>query len=149
MNELQKIEKQELRAASFSGGSDRTYVQTKLIIDLLQNSLSQGKAITRDDILNCYLDFVYGQKRSIYKFGGWKWSPYYNREVETRVAVDREEAKTVYGAKIQAIQWFKSNLGAAILKGKVLAIPVIDLDNNDRNVQASVASKDDQRTEPR
>lgn len=114
---------QDLKPASFGFGNDRSYSQTKYIIDLLKSSIEESKIITREDIVNCFLD---------YKFHGIKiikisernyWAGEYEIKEYTR---DEYRKTKCYPPTI--VQWFKSNLGGAILKGRILAIPIIEIE---------------------
>ena len=65
-----------------------------------------------------------------FKFNGNKFlQRYYWNKVTQKseiTSLNKEQFKrTVYDVK--AVQWFRNNLGSAILKGKILAIPVIEI----------------------
>lgn len=117
------IAQSELRPASFCNGIQRES-QTNLIVDLIVNCIKENRIITLDDILNCW--FRADKRQSINgwgidKNGDKKYTFYYPYEREEILKYCRPQAET------RAKQWFMNNLGAAIIKGKLLVIPVISL----------------------
>jgi hypothetical protein len=117
---MELIKQSELKPASFQNRTDRTLLQTELILELLTKGIKENKVIDRDDIINCYVKYVFREGRvvTIQKMQDWKW---------VDLIVDEEDFKKEYWTKSKALNWFKCNLGAAILKGRILAIPVIDI----------------------
>jgi hypothetical protein len=92
---------------------------------LIKKKISEGHPITQNDILETYLDFIFKDtdhaERTVYKNHVWGKHP-----------VTRSEYKesSTYSLPRQAAEWFKKNLGAAIIAGKLLAIPVIEIEDN-------------------
>lgn len=123
MNEI--VQHSELKPASFQNGSDRTYLQTKIIVDLLKRGVEEQRMLTRDDIIKCYVDFA---QRDNKKLMVWRWKDSGDGWRNHHVELSPEEYANEWLVRQRAITWFKQNLGAAIMKGKVLAIPIIDID---------------------
>lgn len=112
--------------------SDRREVKMtdpqKALVAFLKNKANSNEMITRADILDFYITHVrggeyfkiYGQKphpdprytHTIYDFSNWTWGKWRDQ----------------YNISSCAVTWFKNNLGSCILKGKLLAIPVIEID---------------------
>jgi len=118
----------EIRAVSFSANTRNT-PQIQLVIKLIKSSIADSRPITIDDIIATYIAWrlkYSGKKltKEIYvgnKGGHW-------RENYAHVEVETEEYAKLYGTKLLARQWFKSNLASAIIKGRLLVIPVIDIE---------------------
>lgn len=117
---MELVKYSELKPASFQNRTDRTLLQTELIIQLLTNAINEGKVIDKHDIIDCYVKWVFREGRvvTIQKMQDWKW---------VDLIVDEEDFKKEYYTPSKDLNWFKSNLGAAILKGRILAIPVIKI----------------------
>lgn len=121
--QLEKVN--NLTPASFGRGGDRTYLQTKYIVALLAAAIKESRVITRDDIINCYIDYKLNGRES---FSIREWNYQLQREVLN------EYNRNTFMKRLwkpTAIQWFKNNLGAAIIKGRILAIPVIETMENE------------------
>lgn len=93
------------------------------IMQMLTEHLKENKPITREDIAECYAKTTAPT--------GYKIMRNYRRNTITdqyeyfteKIKYDKDH----WQAKWYSINWFKSNLGACILKGKLLAIPVIEI----------------------
>lgn len=124
MNEVQKIS--DLKPISF--GTDIRFMPpgVKHIVVLLTNSIKNSTQITRTDILNCYVDFVLETKCKLTKevYVGRNEAGY---SVWDTLEITKEEWCNLYGKKTQSLTWFQSNLGRAIVRGKILAIPIIEI----------------------
>lgn len=116
-----------LKPASFSTPSRGT-LQIEMIVDLLKSSIENGKQISIDDIIETYMNWKEKVGREFTK-EVWNGAGAYSRGLPnySHVVVTRDEYKKQYGVSMQARNWFKSNLGSAIIKGKILAIPIINL----------------------
>jgi len=108
--------------ANFGNYNDRFYLQAKYIIQLLNDSANNGTIINRNDITNCFVDFKFHEKEILVVEENDYWL---NKRV--RKEYNRTDFLNRYDTKLNSLQWFKSNLGSAILKGKILAIPVIEI----------------------
>lgn len=102
-------------------------VQTMLIVKLLTESANNKSVVKYEDILECYLSAIFYGKttvtRSEYNWGRKDEGPRW-----VLVVYDRDAyRKRAY--KAQVLQWFKTNMGSAILKGKILAIPIIETED--------------------
>lgn len=122
MNDI--VKQSGLKAASFCNGIKR-YQQTFLIVELIKKSISESRQITIEDIVSVYLDKKFPTPYSS-AIGWWedsngKWIHYYcSRETYIKYKMNNH-------LEDKAKNWFMSNLGAAIIKGKLLVIPIIEL----------------------
>ena len=123
MMDLQKIS--DIKPASFVPNNREDSLQIKLILRLLKSSIDNGKAITLDDIRMLHAEYSMTVMRNGAGYG-WFWDDRLNRTY--RRAKTIEEWLHSHSQPSLSITWFKNNLGAAILKGKILAIPVIEID---------------------
>lgn len=123
------IKPSNIQPASFlrSVSAKKRYdLQTNLVIKLLQKSIEAKSPVTLNDIIDCYLDFVFRNgssvERSSYRVTNWQ-------ERDRRQYFTREELKAKkWYIEDESLNWFKKNLGAAIIKGKILAIPIIEIE---------------------
>ena len=112
--ELQTIS--NLNPVSFSKRSETLSIAQKKILLLLSNSIKDGKQVNVDDILDCYFECI-GKDGKILIRGNFSTSAFFHQYVE----------KSHPTAKARAVSWFKTNLGSCIIKGRLLAIPIIDI----------------------
>lgn len=120
--ELQKIS--NITPASFITNNKEDSLQIKLILHLLKNSIKNGIPITLEDIRNTHAEYAMLSRRN---GSGWNWFINEKGEKIWRQAKSKEEWVNSYSTSRLSILWFKNNLGAAILKGRILAIPVIEI----------------------
>lgn len=121
------VKSSDLRAATFNSG--RSTKQVDIIVNLIKSSIEGEKKIDSDDIISAYIDWVLltGKQLKEQIYNGWNWRENgYSREY-TYQEVSREKYSTLWSTKTKARQWFRSNLGSAIIQGKLLAIPVIEI----------------------
>lgn len=128
--------KPSIQPASFQSRSDRTFLQTEYIVHLLKRGIDEQRILTREDIIDCYVSFYFHGKEKLVRR---EWNYFERKEVENTYTPEEFRAK-LYAPSV--IQWFKNNLGAAILKGRILAIPLIDIEsdtmsNSEQSVQGS------------
>lgn len=118
--ELQRIN--NVLAPSFSAVKDNSTIQTELITQLLTKSIQECRPISRADIINTYADYI--EKRCGYHYAEvWKGvGQGYKKE-----KITRDEFIMLWHIKSKSTQWFKTNLGSAILRGKLLVLPIIEL----------------------
>lgn len=109
-----------------SNGIKLTQNQSNLLT-FLKSRIVHNKPITRKCILNFYISYVKGSEfyaSPIYDYverNGekiWAWTG------KNKDARWRDE----WNIENQAITWFSSNLGKCILKGKIIALPVIEIE---------------------
>jgi hypothetical protein len=114
-----------VKPASFSAlkREDVSRFQTELILRLLKSSIENNKPITLEDIKDIHAEYAMESRRH---GSGYNWFGENGQKVWRR-ANTKEEWKNSHCRSSLSITWFKNNLGAAILKGKILAIPVIEL----------------------
>lgn len=122
------IKNQDLRAASFLP-LKKTHIQVEIIVNLLVNSIKNEKPITEKDIISAYIDWRIAHGKKLIKriYNGWEWKLNGHNGEWTYFEVSKDEFAELYKTPGLARHWFKVNLGAAIIQGKILAIPVIEL----------------------
>jgi hypothetical protein len=114
----------KFQAVSFSNDRNRDIIQHKIIIRLLNNSIKEQRQITIIDIVNAYVEWrFYGIEvmhgfKKVYNELGWKFEP---------ITTTPEDFRNEWNINTKAKGWFKNNLGGAIIKGKILAIPIIEI----------------------
>lgn len=124
MNEENKISiPSDLKPVSFTNCVKDT-LQIKLIVALITKSINENNAISIEDIINCYTTYKLNTHGKLTKE---LWLGYSHVPQSKRVDITQEEFKALYGTKMAARQWFKSNLGSAIIRGKLLVIPIIEI----------------------
>jgi hypothetical protein len=121
--QLQKIS--NIQPASFVPNNREDSLQIKLIVQLLKSSIEQGKSITLEDIRFAHAEYAMTAKRNASGYGIFMDE---DGEKRYRRAKSKEEWFSSHCYPSLSVTWFKNNLGAAILKGRILAIPVIELD---------------------
>jgi len=126
--ENQIVKLSDLKPASFD---DRNLVRVtdgqNALIAFIKDKAEKGEIITRDNLLDFYIEKVKGSE--YYKVYGKKShpDPNYTHMIPDFDNYRLAKWREVSDIKSQAIQWFKNNLGACILKGKLLAIPIIEV----------------------
>lgn len=114
----------DISVASFAIRSNRKGLKTsELILALITKSISEQVAISREDIHRLYWlyktdnETVAPQEQREYFSGeGWK-----------NVVFDRDSFINHYRMQRNAIGWFKAGLSSAILEGKLLVLPIIQI----------------------
>jgi hypothetical protein len=106
----------------------------QVLMDLLIDHMERGSAITMDDICGAYLktEHSWGRKgnRSNKSRTVFTWSTDGTGKMTyTSVPIDRPEAR--WQLEHRAMCWFRMNLGSCIVKGRLVAIPVIEASDPD------------------
>ena len=109
--------------ASFGVRGDRSKLQTTCIVNLLKTGINDCRVISRSDIVDCYVDYKF---HNIEVLEMREWDCWQKKEVLNRYTRETFRKQKCYEPTV--IAWFKNNLGSAILKGRILAIPVIELE---------------------
>lgn len=116
MNEIQK----NITGVSIDIGRNALTDGQKNILEMMQKHLSEKRPITRDDILNCWI-------KTAAPLGFLREYDYKNIDGTYKyIPVDRP-VRECYGINSKSLQWFKVNIGTCIVKGKILAIPIIEI----------------------
>lgn len=103
-----------------SSPTDRSAFQTSIILAVLNRAIKTSTPVSKNDIISAYKTAKF--KGKPYLVVCTKWDKNAQRWIYEKQSIN--EYSVWYN---DALQWFKSNLGAAIIKGKVLAIPVIEI----------------------
>ncbi len=112
-----------LPTVSFINSSDKNTFQIELILRLIMKSINNKKPITVFDIQDIYTDYCIKAKRHRTNYA----NRFINGKWECYAFQTREDWQEYYCTTTRAVVWFKSNLGAAILKGKLIVIPIIEI----------------------
>lgn len=132
---MTEISKQLTEVVSFEAQKPKITSSNKHILNLLKISLETKRVICREDIYNVYIDWRFG-KGALVPFWQsefkWVYVDYLQRQEW------RDQGKKVYLPRMEwiekrnykacAIAWFKNNLGAVILKGKLIVLPIIEIE---------------------
>ena len=108
----------QYNAVSFIDGRSRKGAESvQLVIELLCKSVIEGIAITREDIKELY--WIYRSKGKDSARFEVSWFKYEEVSKGAFMADWRTERN--------ALGWFKNNLANAILQGKILILPIINI----------------------
>ncbi len=106
-----------VRAISFEKSKELTSGQ-KALMKLIIAKAEAQEMLTRDEILKLYLSTAKRYYSS--------WSLGSTGRARYQAVTTRELTYDDKWATSQAMQWFKNNLATCIIKGKILAIPIIE-----------------------
>lgn len=124
MEENRLAKSTECNAVSFEGKTAHTPA-TKLVVELIANRVKEQQPITSDDIINLYIDWKITTKQELRTY---VWYGYNNIPREAYISVGVDEYRKYYRVKNLSRAWFKNNLANAIIRGKLLVIPIIEID---------------------
>lgn len=91
----------------------------KLLLELLCQKIKSDNGIKIDDIKSCYYD-------AVSRDGYLNWTDWSTGGSRQR-KITKDEFIQTWQSRQKSLQWFKSNIGSVILKGKLLIIPLIDI----------------------
>jgi hypothetical protein len=111
------------KVASFLVRKPKTAKSTDLIIDIIQKSISEQSAITRDDIYRLY--WLYKTNNETNEIPPSR--EYVYNEGWVNITFDRQSFINHWRVQRNAISWFKAALSSAILEGKLLVLPIIQI----------------------
>lgn len=124
MNEIEKYK--NLPSVQFSDAGKTLTISQKLLLELLTEKLKKNEPITKDDIKEWYLNTV-KNKAEI-----WNNHDHYDYEkrcwIPIRYKPEEYYKKNTWRWETNAMGQFKAVLGACIIKGKLLAIPLIEIE---------------------
>lgn len=101
-----------IQPSSFDATDRKLTTGQKMLIELLSQKIKDKQPIKQRDIVDLYF-------KIFSKDGVWITVYFYFKH---------DVDKNNYYAKAKALSWFKSNLGSCIIKGKLLAIPIIEIE---------------------
>lgn len=119
---IEIIKTSSLQPASFENNKPLSYGQ-KNLLKLLTDKINNKEVVTKEDIVECYWEAVCDNDGKIIR---WE-DRYVGLPDQKWKQIPIEYNKNSYKIKSAAMQWFKTNLGNCILKGKLLVIPVIEI----------------------
>ena len=121
--DLEKRKIENFTPINFDNSQVKMTKGQKNLLKMLSNALETNTPISREDIFNCWAK-QYPNKQSIREVSKFDWEN--NKWVYNHVKY-KIEWENGYD-KTTSMAWFKNNLGSCILKGKLLAIPVINIE---------------------
>jgi hypothetical protein len=132
MNENNSISRSTpLSAVSFET-KNRVTPQINLVVGLIKKCVAEQRPITTNDIINIYVEWRqkhrWDNKFYTKTWQGWSGPTYVGKYHYTQITAD--EYKNEEDARHLSRIWFKNNLAAAVIKGKLLVLPIIDLDDD-------------------
>ncbi len=122
----QIVKKSNLTPASFNVGKDTLTPAQTALLKLMQEKIEAKIPIDSEDIVNIYIKEIkkketYRQYKYLY-FDNKYGSIYSQTEYEIRTYRDDWDIKVI------SRQWFKLNIGSVIIKGRLLVVPIIEID---------------------
>lgn len=112
------VRQSEFKPLSISRESGKSTLQVTLIVGMIKMCINDNKPLSIDDILDCYISYQHKCDRyrtfSIFRFQRWE-------------KLSEEDFRKEYQTISKAKAWFKNNLGSAIIQGKLLVIPIIEI----------------------
>lgn len=128
---MELIKQSELSPVSFEKQKDLTKSQ-KAIYELLVKKAAYQEILKQVEIIELYLSV---DKRTRWISKGYQVVEYpktsvmagksYSMPLGENVELTVND-KWYHGTKARALQWFKNNLASCIIKGKILALPIIE-----------------------
>lgn len=128
---------------SFDSYKPKITDANKLILEFLKSSYENKKIICKNDIYNIYCFWKFGEgkmtnkRKYTYDYydqifyhdtsTGEKRTKKVYGKIYSNEIMTKEEYINSFGNKTKSIGWFKNNLGAVILKGKLVVLPVIEI----------------------
>ncbi len=96
-----------------------------LLINFLKKCAIENKVVDRDSIIELYIYSKYGKA----KFISIQESPVYSRWHDNAdKMLTRNQFKQERLVTSRAMSWFKSSIGACVITGKLIVLPVIDIE---------------------
>lgn len=96
------------------------------VVKLLHDKIQKSEPVTLEDIKDLYLNYIFrGEVKTVYR-KALDWMSFIP---ERTGIVDRQIMKEKHDWYLEymGIDFFKKNLGSAIMKGKLLVIPIIEI----------------------
>lgn len=123
----------DLKPVSFEKTRELTKGQ-RAIVNILIKKAGSGEMLRREDIAELYTTI---EQRIYYKFQGYDVVDHhpldsrYGKEKQRvekyeSIILTKDNIRNYWRCMNRAMQWFKNNLATCIIKGKILAIPVIE-----------------------
>lgn len=116
------IKQSDAKAASFLT-ERQAKLGVELVTDLIKSAIKASEPITQEAIMECYWQFRSRGGTSKVFLNKWEYnSGNYKKEV------NKEEFKSDWRVKNNSFTWFRANLGSAIIHGKLLVVPIIEIE---------------------
>lgn len=103
----------------------------KFLLNFIKEKCLKNEAINRDEVTRIYMHTQWGLKFDAQRIKGKKYSHFCSIEKKS-IYIDHiytfdEWKKSGWPTpEGRAYQWFRSNLGTVVMKGKLVVIPIIE-----------------------
>lgn len=104
----------------------------KVVYELLVSKIQNKEVLGLKEVVHAFADAVIKPDK-ISKIGCWPGGRYEPKEFNTREYTKENWQRTAYNG--QAIQWLKYHIGNLVLNGHIIAIPVINFDANEKQLE--------------
>lgn len=104
------------------------------LLTAITSAVNNRKPLTFDDILDCYCRGVRRiYQREVYNYidiSPNNWRKEFDRyeEFDIKTEYKKNSALWTYTLRPLVKQWFVNNIGTLVIKGKLLVLPVIEID---------------------
>lgn len=93
------------------------------IMELLTKSINEKRPVSREAIVDAYTTTLHPSGETTIRYETYNWEQRKYEKVAKKVVV-KEDWRTAQ----KAISWFKNNLATCIIKGRILILPVIEIE---------------------
>ncbi len=102
------------------GINNQLNTKQQALLKLLHECLKKNEPLNWDLMIDFYIKNV-DNYHSHYVWNG------FNDYTVTKILIDKNKINDTYGLKPRIRNWFATNMGSMILKGSILALPVIEI----------------------
>lgn len=123
MKDTEVVNISTARPANIEIGKTELRYPEEQLMKLMIHHIKQSKPLTKPDITELWL-YLYRERSEMW----YERNVYEDRKFVRRERIYYKVDKFNSGAQLDAMTWFKRTLANCIIKGKMLAIPVIQID---------------------
>ncbi len=118
------VKQSEFKPLSISNRLGKSSLQVTIIVELIKKCINENRVLLKEDIINSYVEWQ-DTGRTYRKF----MTCAYDKSTGKygRIILTKDEFHNHWTTETKAKQWFRSNLGSAIIQGKLLVIPIIEI----------------------
>lgn len=114
--------KTDLIPASFESATVRMTQGQLNLLKMLSKHIENRQPIKREDIIAIYCSTFFPKGIKVHRTEHWNGEAWTWKVKEVN-AIEHFTSGYYYATPMQ---WFKNNLGSCIIKGKILAVPIIE-----------------------
>jgi len=119
--ELQKLN--QINAVTFHKSANDLTNGQKVIMDMLTWHMNEKLPVTKKHIVDAFVKTKYPNGKMSRAKYEWRDNGYYFTGTEEIDVYDN------WMLTYNAMEWFKRNIGSCIVKGKIVAIPLIEIED--------------------